>query len=128
MSLYGMVVGSDRHKVRLNEILRLGDYDTGRYRDTYVRHFKEHDFVPDGIYILLLTRNGGGNREEYQTCFDNLQTHPNYVADWDCDWDATYAEICFSIPENYHEEVLKMTSSKDPGQKFEDFIESMEKE
>lgn len=93
----------------------------GRERDVYVRHVPEYG----GTYIILLTRNGGGNREDYQDSFDSLETHPNYVDNWDCDWDCTYAEICFSIPEVHREEVMKMTQSKDPGEKFDDFINAL---
>lgn len=131
MSMYGLVAGSDSNRQRLTDILKLDDYDTGRERDVYVRNLTEQDFdykIPkDGTYIVLLTRNGGGNREDYQDSFDSLSTHPNYVADWDCDWDCTYAEICFSIPEEHQEEVMKMCVSKDPGQKFDDFIGAMKR-
>lgn len=121
MSMYGLVVGSDQNSDRLNDILELEKYDTGRERDTYVRKYDEE------TYIVLLTRNGGGNREDYESSFDSLQKHPNYVSDWDCDWDCTYAEICFSIPEKHREEVMKMNVSKDSGEKFMDFIKSMRK-
>ena len=108
MSLYGMIAGSDPNRKRLNEILALDKYDTGRERDIYVSKLIDHDYVPDGTYIVLLTRNGGGNRRSEQDSFDSLRTHPYYVDNWDCDWDSTYAEICFSIPKAHCAEVLGM--------------------
>lgn len=126
MSFYATVAGSDSNSARLNEILKLDDYETGRERDTYVRTFVNHPHVPaDGTYIVLLTRNGGGNREYFESVFESLKSHPFYVADWDCDWDETYAEICFRIPGEHSEEVAAMTVSKDPGQKFDDFVQAM---
>ena len=70
-----------------------------KYYDVYIKEVKDNDqILSKGTYIILLTRNGGGNREQYQSCLDNLATHPNHVKDWDCDWDHTYAEIAFTIP------------------------------
>lgn len=112
MSFYEVFVGSDKYRTRLDEILGLCNYDTGRERDIYVCNYTDHDHVADGTYIVLLTRNGGGNREEYESSFESLQEHPNYVTDWDCDWDRTYAEICFSIPEEHVEEVTNMLIKK----------------
>ena len=63
-------------------------WPTGRYRDIYVADGK----------IILYTRNGGGNRDDYWWVFEILKQHPNYIADYDDDFDNTYASIEFSIP------------------------------
>lgn len=110
MSLYALLFGGGGPKQEeLWNILGLEDYDVGRYRDIYVKDEK----------IILLTRNGGGNREEYESSFESLKTHPNYLGDWDCDWDRTYAEISFSIPEDGErvgitpDEVIKIKESEE---------------
>jgi hypothetical protein len=54
-----------------------------------------------------------------------LKTHPNYLDDWDCDWDSTYAEIQFSIPDN--EFTRNMTDDKYPGDKFDELIKQIKK-
>lgn len=95
-------------------------YPTGRFRDIYV----------DDDKIILYTRNGGGNRNSYQWVFDLLETHPNYMRDYDDDFDCTYAYIEFSIPENLQEfmkeiEMYQGDTSK-VSEKFQNFIKVME--
>lgn len=68
-------------------------WTTGRFRDIYINE--------DGSEIILYTRNGGGNREAYFYIFDILSKHPNYLRDWDDDFDSTYAYIAFSIPDDF---------------------------
>lgn len=70
-----------------------GVYVTGRFRDIYYDK-KEGK-------IILYTRNGGGNREDYWYVFDLLRKHPNYISDYDDDFDCTYAYIAFSVPEEF---------------------------
>jgi hypothetical protein len=112
MSMYNICCGTNAHSDRLYEMLNLGDYETGRYRDISLHEGK----------IILLTRNGGGNREHYEHCFESMRTHPNYIDDWDCDWDSTYAEIAFSIPEKFAADISQMKDDKDPGEKFDNAI------
>jgi hypothetical protein len=119
MSLYRMLFGGggeaqDQRCPSLWNILDLDNYEVGRYRDIYVREGK----------IILLTRNGGGNREEYKQCFKSLRKHPNYLDDWDCDWDRTYAEISFSIPDG-HEHLKDVPDEKDPGGRHESADEAI---
>ena len=85
-----MICGTDKNSNKLWEILNLDEYAVGRFRDCYLG---EQENV-----IIVLIRNGGGNREDYQYCFDSLQSHPYYDFDQDCDWDETYAEIYFNVP------------------------------
>jgi hypothetical protein len=79
-----------------------GRYDTGRYRDIWLQDGK----------IFLFTRNGGGNRDEYQDTIDDLAEHPNYITDYDDDFDYTYATIEFSYPEQY-KDLLKHLEPKE---------------
>lgn len=95
MSLYNMLHGTHGLDQVLGFVLDLdvagGSYDTGRYRDIWLQDGK----------IYLFTRNGGGNREEYQGVIDDLSEHSNYIEDYDDDFDSTYATIVFSYPEHY---------------------------
>lgn len=126
-----MLFGQNKNSDELWNILNLDDYEVGRYRDIYLREYhaddsecKYHGMEP-GKYIVLLTRNGGGNREDYEGCFESLRGHPNYEDDWDCDFDCTYAEIAFSIPEKVKEEIEKQESAQDRGEAFNDVINSI---
>lgn len=67
---------------------------SGRFRDIYVS--------AKGT-IVLHTRNGSGNRPYYQYVFEIARQHPNYIRDWDDDFDGTYANIEFSVPDWFKE-------------------------
>ena len=57
MSLYNILFGKCKYSDRLFEILELNKYEIGRFRDISLNE--------DGAEIVMLTRNGGGNREHY---------------------------------------------------------------
>lgn len=112
MTVYNMMHGIDQNAPLLMSILGLdveGGTPTGRFRDIHVNE--------DGTRIVLLTRNGGGNREHWSFTHKNpegadcrcpgciqeyvLPKHPNYVRDWDDDFDSTFAHTEFTVPEEY---------------------------
>lgn len=90
MSLYNMVFGMNPDSNKLLEILGKTQADFGRFRNVYME---------DG-YIVVHTRNGGGNREDYEDVFDEMSEHPWYSHDEDDSFDCTYANIYFKVPEN----------------------------
>ena len=117
MSLYNMLCGHNRLAGMLLNILDIDQgnkWSSGRFRDCYLNK--------DGTKILLYTRNGGGNREHFDEYSDNkegmdcscpacrithhLPKHPNYIKDYDDDFDCTFATVEFSIPEQW-EDILK---------------------
>jgi len=89
MSLYNMLNGFNPNTEQLMSLLQLTPGDFGRYRDTY---------IADGC-IVVHTRCGGGNREDYEEVFEMASEHPWYDHDEDCDFDCTYADIFFKVPE-----------------------------
>jgi hypothetical protein len=100
--LYNMLFGENvSQKDFLFSILNLTQDDVGRYRDIYV--------VED--YIVIHTRNGGGNREDYEDVFEALSQHPLYAYDEDDDFDCTYADIYFRYPDGYEEILSEMSKS-----------------
>lgn len=101
MSLYNMLHGYNNNALFVLAMLKLKTADCGRFRDAWIDE--------DGKHLVIFTRNGGGNREEYQGVIDELAKHPNYVNDFDDDFDSTYASIRFSVPSQYQElvEALK---------------------
>jgi hypothetical protein len=115
-------------------MLHLEVSDVGRYRDCYLsRGVDEYD-KDGGICIHLYTRNGGGNREDYQDVFEKLSAHPEYVKDYDDSFDCTYATIVFSIPKEFVDLVETLAASDipdavplSPQQKFEKFMTELEK-
>jgi len=93
MSMYDMMMGNHP----LIKIFIVGlhldpkVWPLGRFRDAYSNEACDK--------IIVLTRNGGGNREYLQDVMDNIKKHPNYISDADVPMDSTYAEIIFSVPE-----------------------------
>lgn len=97
-----------------------GSWTAGRFRDVYLN--------ADGTEILLYTRNGGGNRQHYSDesrpgvdcgctgCIITykLPTHPEYLRDYDDDFDCTYATVAFRVPENYRTEMAAIATGHDP--------------
>jgi hypothetical protein len=113
MSLYNIINGEDPNADDYYDLLDLYNYEVGRYRNMYLSDDKKQ--------LVLLTRNGGGNREEYEYVFESLESHPNYQYDSDCDWDETYCEYFFSIPKEKIESKEEESKSK-----MEEIVEKME--
>lgn len=91
-----------------------------RFRDTYTR---ESDGKPQ---IVIYTRTGGGNRNDYGTENKAITNHPCYVEDHDDNFDGTFAHWVFSVPEPFAERILrlhrafsKFPKGQTPKQKFD---------
>lgn len=107
----------------LLRMLDLTIESVGRFRDSFLNS--------DGTSILIYTRNGGGNRESYEEIIKALQEHPQYITDYDDDFDCTYATFEFNVPEKYLELTKSISSGENPksiGEKFKDTIEQLVKE
>lgn len=115
--LYNMVFGMNPLSDVILATLGLTRQDCGRFRDCFVANSE----------IAVYTRNGGGNREEYQPIIDKLAEHPCYLRDQDDDFDCTYATIYFSFPEEFAEDLKKIDSGEkfDPDKKWKDAIEAI---
>lgn len=88
MSLYNMLFGKNPSSDQLLGLLDATAGDFGRFRDVYVQ---------DG-FIVVHTRCGGGNREDYFPSW--VEDHEWYSHDEDCSFDETYADIYFKVPED----------------------------
>ena len=100
-----------------------GEYDPGRFRDIYLSG--------EGDKILLYTRNGGGNREDYEDVITKLQSHPLYITDYDDDFDYTYAYFEFKVPDSLQEILDKLMEAQggppmDVSEKFSNLIAEMQ--
>jgi len=102
MSLYNMLFSTNPDADSLLSLLGKSREDFGRFRDVYVQ---------DG-FVVVHTRNGGGNRDDYEHVFDEMSEHPWYSHNQDCDFDCTYADIFFRIPEESIEQLLVAFSNK----------------
>jgi len=119
MGMYNLIFGQNPISDAVLATLNLTRHDVGRFRDCFVTRGE----------IAVYTRNGGGNREDYQDVFDKLAQHPCYLRDQDDDFDCTYATIYFSFPEEFAEELKKLDTGEkfDPSQRWLDALEALKR-
>jgi len=124
MSLYNILHGMNYLTPVLLAILDIDQkgsrWNSGRFRDIYLNE--------DGTKIILFTRNGGGNRESYFP--DDIVEHPNYLTDYDDDFDSTYAYIEFSVPKGFKRLIKKLSTGEKPKslkQKTDEYLEKLSK-
>lgn len=84
----------------LLKMLNIRESDIGRFRSCYLSDNKKA--------IVIRARTGGGNREEYQDNIGWIRSHPNFIIDYDEDFDCTYSNFVFSIPDN-HKKNMELT-------------------
>lgn len=117
--LYNLLHGVQQDMPVLIRMLEI-HYTPGlRLRDAWLN--------PDGTRIIVLTRNGGGNRQHSDpVCKENgpclcigcvikylIPKHPLYVRDWDDDYDSTYAYIEFTVPPEFADWCRKLATGKE---------------
>ncbi len=94
--LYNSIFGVDQRAGLMLHILGLKAEDFGRFRDAY----------PSAEHIVVYTRCGGGNRDDYGEVFEKMEKHPLFDRDEDDDFDCTYCSFYFKHPKGA-EEILK---------------------
>ena len=130
--LYNMIFGMNDKADAILATLGLTRADVGRFRDCFVAERQ----------IAVYTRNGGGNREHWDsykseegenckcpgcTIQYGLRKHPQYVTDRDDDFDSTYATIYFRFPPELADDLEKLDSGQpfDPSQRWQDAIKAL---
>jgi hypothetical protein len=113
MSLYNMINGVDPATFFILPMLGEKHPDNyPRFRDCFVGELSNSDENDQfGIpqketdttkkVISVYTRIGGGNREDYENQIKELRSHPNYIRDYDDDFDSTFATFQFSVPKEF---------------------------
>lgn len=116
MSLYNMVAGHNPSTTQILSLLGKNTGNFGRFRDVYLE---------DG-YIVVHTRCGGGNREDYEYVFEDAKEHRWYSHNKDCDFDCTYADIYFKIPDTQDKTVLGLLDKgRNPEQMWNTLFEAL---
>lgn len=123
MSLYNTLFGMNPAAGYLLGTLKKTDTDFGRFRDAYYE--KKDDNTGR---IIIYTRCGGGNREDYEYVFNEMETHPLYLTNYDDDFDSTYAYFEFLAPDSVNEFFKDMHSKnyERVGERFKREISEME--
>jgi len=118
MSMYNMIFGSNPDTEDILKFLGKTQGDFGRFRSVYLE---------DG-FIVVHTRNGGGNREDYEDVFDEMSEHPWYSHDADDDFDCTYANIYFKVPDNHKDflAIQNFNEGSNPSENWATLFKAME--
>lgn len=98
MSMYHLTQGVTPATFLILPMLGKHPDEYPRFRDCFTSD-AEHPEYNDHIHVF--TRAGGGNRESYEAEIAELQSHPNYVTDFDDSFDSTYASFVFTVPEQW---------------------------
>lgn len=118
MSLYNLTCGVNPLSLIYLQIIGVEYQSIPRFRDVYVSETGN---------IVIYTRTGGGNRDDYWAENDELTKNPNYISDNDDNFDCTYAHFHFKVPET-HKKLVEELSSKyneTPQEKFEAVLKSL---
>lgn len=65
----------------------------------------------DGEIIVVYTRAGGNNREEYEEDLEVLYNKDNFVGDYDDEFDNTYMSLEFTPLPEWKEELASIVSN-----------------
>ena len=100
MSLYKRLFGENEEAPAILGFAGLTRGMFMRYRDCFLN--------PDGTVVTVITRIGGGNRNEYRQAHINIKRHPNYIRDYDDDFDDTYCYFEFKVDDKFLETAKKI--------------------
>jgi hypothetical protein len=78
--------------------------DIPRFRDAWV------DAREESPRLVIYTRTGGANRQEYEVGIAELRQLPGYLGDEDDPFDTTYASFYYAVPDKYKALVADIVS------------------
>lgn len=120
MSLYNMLFGTNPFSDTLLQMLGITRDDVPRFRDCYLNE--------DGSEIVIHTRTGGGNREDYEEENDALTEIAGFKYDADDDFDCTYADFHYEVPEACKSQVALLKdlgAVTDPGARWQELLDGL---
>jgi hypothetical protein len=131
-----MLFGRNPASGLLLAMLDLTPDTVGRFRDCYLtrgdseerQNLPPPELAGKDLRIVVFTRNGGGNREAYESVIDTLRAHPQFIADYDDDFDCTYASFEFRVPKAFEaecKELEALPTEKEPMKKFTELIDKL---
>jgi len=117
MSLYNMLFGMNANADQLLFLLGKKREDFGRFRNVYV----------DAGFIVVYTRCGGGNREDWPEVFDLMAAHPWFSHDEDDEFDSTYCCFYFKIPQENQLKsyIATLEQGDNPANSWHELLESL---
>lgn len=113
-NLYNMLFGRNSLTPLLLATVELAETDIERFRNVAI----------EGNEIIVFTRTGGGNREDYPQKI--ITSSPYYVDDYDDEFDSTYASFIMRIPEEFVEDANNISRFFEVGMRKE-FVHHLSK-
>jgi hypothetical protein len=111
-----MLFGSNPNANDILSLLGKTQSDFGRYRNVFI----------EDNFIVVHTRNGGGNRDDYYNVFEEMSEHPWYSHDEDDSFDCTYANIYFKVPAEAIETLNEMAKGENPKEQWKNLFERLD--
>lgn len=109
MSLYNLMNGVSNATFFVLPMLGKHPDEYPRFRDCFLGDEEHPEY---NNHIIVYTRTGGGNREDYEEQINKMTEHPNYVTDYDDSFDSTFASWVFSVPEKWKPDFDKLLNGK----------------
>ena len=132
MSMYNKIFGVCEGAGMFLHMLGLRTHGVGRFRDCFLTDVDCDGNKLKAVSVCVYTRNGGGNRTDYQDILNALKKHPNHLFDRDDSFDSTYCSIYFSIPEKYKSLIEDLAAacpevirSQSPQQRFLNMLDGL---
>jgi hypothetical protein len=122
MSLYNMIFGYNACAGLFLSALNIDHHKIPRFRDCYLS--------TDGD-IVIMTRTGGGNRQDYEKENEWLRQQRGFKFDTDLKTDTTYALFHYAIPEDMDPntiESIREVATVDPDARWKQLFEVMDRE
>lgn len=98
MSLYNMLFGRNGQTPLLLAVIGLRESDIERFRDVSAEG--------DGSEITVLTRTGGGNRDDFPN--EIMRHRPEWLRTQDDSFDPTYCTDDFRVPDEWQRDVANL--------------------
>lgn len=120
MSFYNMLFGTNPFSNTLLQMLGVTRDDVPRFRDCFLNQ--------EGTEIIIHTRTGGGNREDYHEGNAALARVAGYKGDWDDDFDSTYADFHFEVPEACRAQVTLLKdigAVTNPAERWQEMLDGL---
>ena len=113
--LYNMMFGVNKAAPVLLAMLGIDANQVPRFQDCFLLNGK----------IVIHTRTGGGNREGYEDGNMFLTTLPGYEGDSDDDFDSTYANFYYAVPERFKPLMDKIPEGENPAKRWQNLLEKL---
>ena len=111
MSMYNLLHGVNPSAFYFLPVLGKHPDEFPRFRDCFL---KDDDHPEYEGKLHILTRTGGGNRSSYIDENQAIRDIPGFIADYDAEFDSTYAFWIIDIPEQWAADVRNLFEVEGP--------------